>query len=171
MLKTFAILSVATIVLVGGAIPSTGRAEQGKLGDTLAGAWRGPVHFTSGALAGAKDLEFMYAFNVGGTMTESSNYDASPPGPPAYGVWRKVGARKYELKYLFFQSESVTTADAIVKAGGWAPGGYGVLSQRVDLSEDGKSFDSRVVLELFDKEGKTAKGGGEGTATGRRIAF
>ena len=37
-----------------------------------------------------KDLEFMYVFNVGGTMTASSNYDGAPPVPPAYGVWRRA---------------------------------------------------------------------------------
>ena len=32
----------------------------------------------------------MDAIDSGGTMTESSNYDASLPAPPAYGVWRMV---------------------------------------------------------------------------------
>ncbi len=44
----------------------------------------------------AKDLEFMYVFHADGTMTESSNYDAFPPGPPAYGVWRNSGRRQYD---------------------------------------------------------------------------
>ena len=52
----------------------------------LAGEWRAQLQFTSGAFASIKDLEFMYSFNQGGTMTESSNYDASPPVPPAYGI-------------------------------------------------------------------------------------
>jgi hypothetical protein len=127
------------------------------------------VQFTSGAFAETKDLEFMYAFNVGGTMTESSNYDAAPPVPPAYGVWKKVGVRKYQAKYQFFQSKAVTTSDELVKAGGWGPDGYGILSQKMTLSADGNAFDSRITLELFDKHGKPATGGGEGTATGQRI--
>jgi hypothetical protein len=49
----------------------------------LAGEWRAQLQFSSGAFAPIKDLEFMYSFNQGGTMTESSNYDASPPVPPA----------------------------------------------------------------------------------------
>jgi hypothetical protein len=61
----------------------------------LMGEWRAKLQFTSGAFAAVKDLEFMYVFNQGGTMTESSNYDASPPVPPAYGIWRKVGAREF----------------------------------------------------------------------------
>ena len=36
-------------------------------------------------LAAMKNLEFMYVFDADGTMTESSNYDSFPPGPPAYG--------------------------------------------------------------------------------------
>jgi hypothetical protein len=144
-------------------------AEPRKSADNIVGAWRGKVQFTSGAFAEIKDLEFMYAFNVGGTMTESSNYDAAPPVPPAYGVWRKVGPRKYEAKYQFFQSKAVTTADELVKGGGWGPDGYGILAQKMTLSADGNSFDSRITLELFDKDGKPAAGGGEGTAAGQRL--
>ena len=153
------------------AVSSTFAAEGAKGADNLVGAWRGKVQFTSGAFAETKDVEFMYAFNVGGTMTESSNYDAAPPVPPAYGVWRRVGSRKYEVKYQFFQSKSVTTADELVKGGGWAPDGYGILAQKVTLSADGNSFDSRITLELFDKEGKPVSGGGEGTATGQRLKY
>jgi hypothetical protein len=91
--------------------------------------------------------------------------------PPAYGVWRKVGPRKYEAKYQFFQSKAVTTADELVKGGGWGPDGYGILLQTMTLSADGNSFDSRITLELFDKDGKPATGGGEGTATGQRVRY
>ena len=72
----------------------------------LAGEWRAQLQFTSGAFAPIKDLEFMYAFNQGGTMTESSNYDASPPVPPAYGIWRKVGDREFEAKYEFYVTKA-----------------------------------------------------------------
>src|SRR5205809_392830 len=68
----------------------------------LIGAWSGSVQFTTGAFATTKDLEFMYVFNAGGTMTESSNYDGAPPVPPAYGIWREVGERRYEAKYNYF---------------------------------------------------------------------
>lgn len=171
MLKIFGVLSVAAIALAASALPSGAQPEQPARGGTLAGAWRGEVHFASGVLADVKDLEFLYAFNAGGTMTESSNYDSAPPVPPAYGVWRKVGTRAYEAKYVFYQSMAVSTADAIVKAGGWAPDGHGRLTQKIKLSQDGRSFESTLVLELFDKEGKAARGGGEGTASGRRIGF
>lgn len=52
----------------------------------LVGAWRANIKFQNGSYAGIKDLEFMYLFNASGTMIESSNYDAAPPCPPAYGV-------------------------------------------------------------------------------------
>lgn|GEM_PF-663684 len=169
MLKKPAVLAAFLIALFPGAVPSTFAAETGKGRDSIVGAWRGKVQFTSGAFAETKDLEFMYAFNVGGTMTESSNYDAAPPVPPAYGVWRKVGSRKYEAKYQFFQSKVVTTADELVKAGGWVPEGYGILAQKVTLSADGNSFDSRITLEVFDKDGRPVAGGGEGTATAQRL--
>ena len=169
MLKRLGVLAAFLIATFSTAAPSICVAQTGKGGDTLVGAWRGKVQFTSGAFAETKDLEFMYAFNVGGTMTESSNYDAAPPVPPAYGVWKKVGVRKYEAKYQFFQSKAVTTSDELLKAGGWGPDGYGTLSQKMTLSADGNSFDSRITLELFDKHGKPATGGGEGTAIGQRI--
>ena len=171
MLKKLAVLSAFLIASFPGAVPITFAAETGKGPDNVTGAWRGWVQFTSGAFAETKDLEFMYVFNVGGTMTESSNYDAAPPVPPAYGVWRKVGPRKYEANYQFFQSKAATTADELVKAGGWGPDGYGILAQKVTLSADGNSFDSRITLELFDRDGKPVAGGGEGTATARRLRY
>jgi hypothetical protein len=171
MLKRPGVIAAFVMACFSSAVPSTFAAESGKGGDNLVGAWRGKVQFTSGALAETKDLEFMYAFNVGGTMTESSNYDAAPPVPPAYGIWRKVGPGRYEAKYQFFQSRAVTTADELVKGGGWGPDGYGILAQKMTLSPDGNSFESRITLELFDKDGKPAAGGGEGTAVGQRLRY
>jgi hypothetical protein len=171
MMKKHAVLASFLIAVLAIAVPNTFAAETGKGADNIVGAWRGRVQFTSGAFAETKNLEFMYAFNVGGTMTESSNYDAAPPVPPAYGVWRKVGFRKYEARYQFFQSKAVTTAEELVKAGGWGPDGYGILVQKVTLSADGNSFDSRITLELFDKDGKPMSGGGEGSASGQRLRF
>jgi hypothetical protein len=168
-LKRLAVRAAFVTASFSSAVSSTFAADTGKGPDNIVGAWRGRVQFTSGAFADTKDLEFMYAFNVGGTMTESSNYDAAPPVPPAYGVWRKVGPRKYEAKYQFFQSKAVTTADEIVKSGGWGPDGYGILVQKVTLSADGNAFDSRITLELFSKDGKPVAGGGEGAATAQRL--
>ncbi|HET6272831.1 MAG TPA: hypothetical protein VFG32_07620, partial [Bacteroidota bacterium] len=82
------------------ALLATGCAVQKKSEDnSLVGAWRSKVQFKSGAFAAVKDLEFMYVFNAGGTMTESSNYDGAPPVPPAYGMWRKLGPGQFEAKY------------------------------------------------------------------------
>jgi hypothetical protein len=171
MFRKLALFTAFTIGLLASAVSSTCPAQTGKSSDNLVGAWRGQVQFTTGAFAETKDLEFMYAFALGGTMMESSNYDAAPPVPPAYGVWKKVGVRKYEAKYRFFQSKSVSSADELVKGGGWALDGYGTLSQRITLSADGNSFDSSITLELFDKGGKAIAGGGEASASGTRIAF
>lgn len=171
MLKKLAVLAAFLVVSFASAVPGTFAAEAGRGYDNLVGAWRGRVQFSKGALAEIKDLEFMYAFNVGGTMTESSNYDAAPPVPPAYGVWRKVGPGRYEAKYQFFQSKAVTTAEEFVKGGGWGRDGYGVLTQKMTLSADGNSFDSRITLELFDRNGKPAAGGGEGTATAQKLRY
>ena len=73
----------------------------------LAGAWRPKVVFRSGVLAEMKDLEFLYAYNAGGTMTESSNYDeAANSSPPAYGVWKQTDARTFETKYMFYTTKA-----------------------------------------------------------------
>ena len=113
----------------------------------------------------------MYAFIAGRTMTESSNYDAAPPVPPAYGVWKKIGARKYLAKYRFYQSKAVSSADELVKGGGWAPDGYGILTQKITLAADGNSFESGITLELFNKDGKVMAGGGEASGSGKRLGF
>jgi hypothetical protein len=165
--KAFAL----AFTLVAGAMPGTSLAQAAVSGDDLTGAWRGAMQFTSGAFAETKDLQLMYAFAAGGTMTESSNYDAMPPVPPAYGVWRRVGVRKYEAKYQFFQPRAVSSADELVKGGGWAPNGYGILTQTFTLAADGNTFESRATLEMFDKDGKKLAGGGEATAKGERIGF
>jgi hypothetical protein len=171
MIKHLSALALFAIALTLGAGTSASFAQTSKSNDNLSGAWRGKVQFTTGAFAETKDLEFMYAFAAGGSMTESSNYDAAPPVPPAYGVWKKVGARKYEAKYHFYQSKAVSSADELVKGGGWAPDGYGTLTQKIRLSADGNAFESRLTLELFDKEGKAIAGGGEATASGKRLRF
>lgn len=137
----------------------------------LVGEWRAKLQFTSGAFAPIKDLEFMYVFNQGGTMTESSNYDASPPVPPAYGIWRKVGPREFEAKYEFYVTKAPAAFDQIVKGGGWAPAGRGVFVERITLSNDGMSFTSKIKYDQFDTKDKPAEGGGEATGRGLKLVF
>ncbi len=137
----------------------------------LLGEWRAKLQFTSGAFAAVKDLEFMYVFNQGGTMTESSNYDASPPVPPAYGIWRKVGPREFEAKYEFYVTKPPAAFAEIAKAGGWGPAGRGVFVERITISEDGNSFTSKITYEQFDVAGKPAEGGGEATGQGVKLTF
>ncbi len=139
--------------------------------DNLAGAWRAKVQFKSGMLADWKNLEFMYAFNQGGTMTESSNYDGSPPGPPAYGVWRKTGVRQFEARYEVFLTKSAKPLEEIAKGGGWLPDGYGILTEKITLSADRNSFKSIIRWDAFDQAGKVVESGIEGTGEGRRLGF
>jgi hypothetical protein len=137
----------------------------------LIGEWRAQLQFTSGAFASVKDLEFMYVFNQGGTMTESSNYDASPPVPPAYGIWRKVGAREFEAKYEFYVTKAPASLEEITKGSGWGPAGRGIFIERITLSNDGKSFTSKIKYNQFDTAGKPAEGGGEATGRGVKLSF
>ena len=148
--------------------PSAGEPSQR---DSLVGAWRSQIRFTGGALVDAKDLEFMYVFNAGGTLTESSNYDGSPPVPPAYGVWRKGAPRQFEAKYAFYMTKAPGSFEDITKGGGWSPSGHGVLTEKITLSDDGQSYKSTITYAAFDQAGKPAEGGGEGTGAGSRMGF
>src|SRR5919108_154427 len=93
-------------------------------------------------------------------MTKWSNYDASPPVPPAYGIWRKVGDREFEVKYEFYVTKPPVKFEEIAKAGGWGPAGRGVFVERITVSPDGKSFTSKIKYDQFDTAGKLAEGGG-----------
>lgn len=141
-------------------------------GSELTGAWHSKIQFDKGVLSGVDDLEFLYVYNVGGTMTESSNYDeAANSSPPAYGVWRKTGPRQFETRYLFYQTRAPGAADGEGAAGGWLPTGHGVLTETIMLSADGNTYTSTVHYASFDKEGQPTDGGGDATGAGVRIAF
>lgn len=160
--------SLTGVLLLGLACTPAGQSSPAP-GPTLAGAWKANIEFQSGALAPFKGLEFMYAFNVGGTMTESSNYDAAPPVPPAYGTWRETGPGRFEARYQYYATRPATPAESAVAGGGWMPAGYGVITEAITLGADGNSFTSTVRLEMFDPAGKPMDGGGAGTARGRRM--
>jgi len=46
-----------------------------------------------------------------------------------------------------------------------------VLSERITLAADGRSYDSQMTLELFDMVGKPVAGGGEATVHAVRVGF
>ena len=134
----------------------------------LVGAWRSSLQFETGAFAAIKDLEFMYVFNAGGTMTESSNYDGAPPVPPAYGVWREVGPNEFEAKYEFFAT-APSDPDAFQKGGGWLPAGRGLITERIVVAADGQTFTSTVRYEALGLRGAPVEGGGEAKGRATRI--
>lgn len=120
----------------------------------LVGTWTAKVQFTTGAFSTVKDLEFLLAFHQDGTMTESSNYDASPPVPPAYGIWRRTGTGRFEVKYVFYNTKAPTKFQDIQEGGGWAPNGKGTLEEQITLARDGNSYTSSMTLEMVDAKGK-----------------
>ena len=161
------LLCAIGLALTGCATHSSARADR----TGLTGAWRSKIQFASGALAAVKDLEFLYAFNAGGTMTESSNYDGAPPVPPAYGVWRKIGPREFEAKYVFYSTKPPAKFENIAGGGGWLPAGHGVLTEKILVAPDGQHFKSKIRYEAFDSAGKPVDGGGEAEGSGERIGF
>jgi hypothetical protein len=172
--KTLAscVLIVSTVLIATACGDTTSSsASESSQSSALVGAWRSRIQFNSGAFAEVKDLEFMVVFNAGGTLTESSNYDSAPPVPPAYGVWKESGARKFEATYSFYMTKAPSTFDDIAKGGGWSPAGRGVLTEKITLSADGKSFKSTIAYAAFDQAGNSVEGGGEGTGEGVRMGF
>lgn len=161
---------VALLVLSACARSDSAPEPAAKTGSVI-GAWRSQIRFSSGAFTTMKNLEFMYVFNQGGTLTESSNYDAAPPVPPAYGVWRSTGPGKFEAKYYFYITAPPKKFEEITSGAGWGPAGFGVFIERINLSDDGKTFTSTIDYSAFDAQGKPVEGGGKATGTGRRIQF
>jgi hypothetical protein len=135
----------------------------------LVGAWTSKVEFRSGTLATFPDLEFMLVFGEGGTLTESSNYDAAPPGPPAYGTWTRVGMNRFRARYEFFAMRPATEDEDEKASGGWMPNGRGVLTEEIELAPDARSFESTIRCDFFDPAGKPTEGGGAGVAHGTRM--
>lgn len=134
----------------------------------LVGAWRSSIQFEAGAFAEIKDLEFLYAFHSDGTLTESSNHDAAPPVPPAYGVWRAVGPNEFEATYEFYTTKP-TDPEALRNGAGWIPSGRGVLTERIKLSDDANTFTSSLTYVPLDQDGRSAAGAGSGTGRAVRI--
>ena len=138
----------------------------------LVGAWRSHIIFRSGPLVEMKGLEFLYAYNAGGTMTESSNFDeASNSSPPAYGVWREINPHTFETKYLFYTTQVPGPGDGAPSNSDWWPAGHGVITETITLSDDGKTYASTIKLTTFDRAGKPIAGESDGTGAGVRIDF
>ncbi len=148
-------------------------AEGGASPDALdlVGQWRARLQFRSGDFAAVTDLEFMYVFNAGGTMTESSNYDAAPPVPPAYGVWRRIGPDRFEAKYEFYPTSIPTNWEEIASGGGWRCAGRGVFTETITVAADGATFTSAILYEAFDAAGQPVEGGGEAGGRGVKLRF
>ena len=157
--------------LFAGCSPSPSAEPAKPAVSPLVGAWQSNITFTTGAFVTMKELRFLYSYNAGGTMTESSNYDGVPPTPPAYGVWREVGPNKFETRYIFYITKPPAAFQEITSGGGWMPTGHGVITETITLSADGNSSTSTIHWDAFDLAGKPAAGGGDGTTQGTRITF
>jgi len=166
---TLRVVSVFTMFLLFSLLIACSKTQNHT--DNIVGAWKGKVQFKTGAFAAIKNWEFMWVFNEGGTMTESSNYDGVPPTPPAYGIWKKTGEKQYEARYEFYLTHIPATYEDVVKEGGFSPVGYGVLYEKIILSADGKSYSSSIKLNLFDQAGKQTAFKDEATAEAKRMKF
>ncbi|HJW45440.1 MAG TPA: hypothetical protein VJ484_03020 [Lysobacter sp.] len=139
--------------------------------EALVGAWKSQVQFKSGAFASIQDLEFMYVFNAGGTLTESSNYDGVPPVPPAYGIWRRIGPNRFEARYEFYATKPPARLEELTTGGGWQPAGRGVFIERIEMAPDSQSYTSTIRYSAFDAKGVPVEGGGEANGRAMRSGF
>ena len=154
-------------------------SEQVRSSDSLGGAgefelvgqWRARLDFQGGDFSAIDGLEFMYVFNAGGTLTESSNYDAAPPVPPAYGIWRRTGPDRFEAKYEFYPTSAPRGLDDITSGSGWLPAGRGVFTEAITIAAGGDTFTSSILYEAFDAAGSPVEGGGKATGRGVRLRF
>jgi hypothetical protein len=170
MARTICLLGPLTAVLLVTACAKAPAPVEPPAPPVLVGAWRSSLQFESGAFAPIKDLEFMYVFNTGGTMTESSNYDGAPPVPPAYGVWRNVEPNEFEAKYEYYATAPAAAAE-FMKGAGFPPSGRGVFVERITVSADGQTFTSTMKYDAFDMKGEPIEGGGEAKGKAVRIQF
>ena len=154
---------------MGEQAPSSQGPGSGEL--ELVGQWRARLEFEDGDFAAVDDLEFMYVFNAGGTLTESSNYDAAPPVPPAYGIWRRTGPDRFEAKYEFYPTSAPAGLDEITSGGGWLVAGRGVFTEAITIVAGGDTFTSTILYEAFDAAGHPVEGGGKATGRGVRLRF
>ena len=83
--------------------------------------WRSRVTFTSGPFKGVP-FQFLITYSAGGGMVESSNFDESPPVPPAYGSWGRTGDNTFKTTYIFWTTKAVAGSDA---SKGWTFSGSG----------------------------------------------
>ncbi len=168
----YTLIMLAALLSIDGCrnAPSS-QAGVSERGD-LVGAWRSKITFQSGSLAEMKNLEFLYSYNAGGTMTESSNYDeAANSSPPAYGVWKRIDPQTFETKYVFYTTKAQSPVGGAPNSSDWWPAGHGVLTETITLSQDGQTYVSTIKLTTFDTVGAPIPGGGEGTGAGTRIVF
>jgi hypothetical protein len=165
---------LVTLWLAAASLMATGCAHvahEVTVNEALVGAWKSRIRFTSGAFASIQDLEFMYVFNAGGTLTESSNYDGVPPVPPAYGIWRRIGPNRFEARYEFYASKPPARLEELTTGGGWQPAGRGVFVERIEMAPDAQSYTSTIRYSAFDANGAPVEGGGEANGRATRSRF
>ena len=163
------VIAVCSVILSGcaraAAPPEAGNGP-------LIGAWHSKIVFSNGPLTDMKGLQFLYAYNAGGTMTESSNYDeAANSSPPAYGIWKRIDARTFATKYMFFTTRTPAPGDGATNGNDWWPDGHGIINEKITLSADGQTYASTITLNLFDRGGAPIASHGEGIGAGVRIGF
>ena len=99
------------------------------------------MQLRDGDFAAVDDLEFMYVFNLGGTLTESSNYDAAPPVPRPTASGGRSAPGRFEARYEFYPTRAAGCAgDDLTAGGGWLAAGRGIFSETITVADDGEAL-------------------------------
>jgi hypothetical protein len=123
---------------------------------TILGLWKN-IYFAGGAL---NDVGFRQ-FNAGGT--ELLNDSPVPDGRNNFcvGVWKRVGARTYDLLHTFLVFDS----------SGKKPIAIAIEQSRIIVGRDGNTFRGTWTQDNYDFSGNVMPGFHfDGTVTGERIA-
>jgi hypothetical protein len=164
-MKAVSTVAVAIALLACAACGGKKTAAKPQL-PSLEGGWRSRVTFTSGPFKG-RPFQFLITYSAGGGMIESSNYDESPPVPPAYGSWGRTGQNAFKSTYIFWTTKPVAAGDA---AKGWTFSGSGILSESITIAGTGDAYTSTISYQLYDTSDNPLPGqAGNGSATASRI--
>lgn len=166
-----AIVMAASLVLPGVALGKD-KGDEPESHD-LTGSWQGTFTPIPGNPVQFPPVPALFTFNSDKTLTETDAGTLVPApagafGPfpvyasPAHGIWRKIGDRKFEFKFV----------SILVNGGDGTLFGTGTILMRIQLSKDGDSFTGTGTFRFVDTAGNTLPGAaGPENISGRRIEF
>lgn len=143
--------TAACLLLAAAAVSASGSSDWRYAGQTLEGAFQvvttlrvNAEDCTTAALLppfAPNPFESFNMFHEGGTMTEHGS--RSPPSlrSPGFGIWERVGGRRYENRFMFHSFDVTGALVAVMD-----------VTSELTLSKDGSTFEgvARLVRTPID---------------------